>query len=234
MEEMRDINRERFGTDSVKKEENISLYYDVIDVEDEFGVIQNTEFIRNQVSYVDDKMYLSGDRVNIKLSKRGSVYFLVKDKLIRGLVRNILLEKLVEYKYSMNSEPVVELPSYWVYEAIGKTGKKLLIWISKKNNLYSMVYNYDNGLKLLEEQKVKINYNRLKEENRNDTRGVGSSVYIPEQNEIYGSLEPELFTIRTDELEEMLSLVLSMRQRKLSSEEIELLKEIKSELEIIL
>ena len=230
----RDINREQFNTNGVKDESSMTKYYDIVDVENEFGVIQNTEFIRNQVSYVDGKMYLSGDRCNIKLSKNGSVYFLVKGQLIRGLVRNILLEKLIEFKYSMNSEPVAELPSYWVYEAISETGKKLLIWISKKNNLYSMVYNHDNGLKLLEEQKVKINYNRLKEENRNDTRGVGSSVHVPEQNEIYGKLEPEEFTIRTDELEEMLSLVLSMKQRKLSSEEIELLKEIKSELEIIL
>ena len=230
----RNINMERFGTNGVKDESSMTRYYDTIEVENEFGIIQNTEFIRNQVSYIDDKMYLSGDRVNIKLSKRGSVYFLVKDKLIRGLVRNILLEKLIEYKYNMNPEPMVELPSYGIHEVVNNKGTKLLVWISKRNGLYSMIYSYDNGLKLLEEQKVKINYNRLREENREDTRAAGSSVHIPEANEIYGKLEPEMFTIRTKELEETLSLVLEMKQRVCSSEEIELLKEIQSELGIIL
>jgi len=229
----RNINMERFGTDVVKNTENITQYYDIIDIEDEFGIIQNAEFIRDSITYIDNKIYMAGDRVVVKLSKKGSVYFLVKGNLVRGLVRNILLEKLIEFKYFMNQEPIAELPSYYVYKA-HNNNNNLLVWISKRNNIYSLVYDYDNGLKLLKQQKVKINYNRLKEENRNDTRGVGSSVYISEPDEIYGKLEPELFTIRTKELEEMLSLVLSMRQRKLSSEEIELLKEIKSELEIIL
>ena len=231
--ETRDINREQFGTDSVKKEKNISLYYDIIDIEDEFGVIQNTSFIRDSITYIDGKIYMAGDRVIIKLSKKGSVYFLVKNQLIRGLVRNILLEKLVEFKYYMNQEPEFELPSYYVYKAYNDN-KDLMVWISKRNNLYSMIYNYDDGSKLLKQQQKDITYNKLKEENKGDTRGVGSSVHISEPDEIYGKLEPEEFTIRTDELEEMLSLVLSMKQRKLSSEEIELLKEIKSELEIIL
>ena len=229
----RDINKEKFGTDSVKKEKNISLYYDIIDIEDEFGVIQNTSFIRDSITYIDGKIYMAGDRVIVKLSKKGSVYFLVKNQLIRGLVRNILLEKLIEFKYYMNQEPIAELPSYYVYK-VHNNNKDLLVWISKRNNIYSLVYDYDNGLKLLKQQKVKINYNRLKEENRNDTRGVGSKVYIPEQNEIYDKLEPEEFTVRTKELEETLSLVLGMKQRVCSSEEIELLKEIQSELGIIL
>ena len=230
----RDINREQFNTNGVKDESSMTRYYDTIEVENEFGIIQNTEFIRSQVSYIDDKMYLSGDRCNIKLSKNGSVYFLVKGQLIRGLVRNILLEKLIEYKYNMNPEPIAELPSYGIHEVVNNKGTKLLVWISKRNGLYSMIYSYDNGLKLLEEQKVKINYNRLREENREDTRAAGSSVYVPEQNEIYGKLEPEEFTVRTKELEETLSLVLEMKQRVCSSEEIELLKEIQSEIGIIL
>ena len=231
--ETRDRNREQFNTDSVKSENSMTKYYDIVDVENEFGVIQNTEFIRNQVSYIDDKMYLSGDRVVIKLSKKGSVYFLVKGQLIRGLVRNILLEKLIEFKYSMNQEPIAELPSYYVYKTYNDNND-LMVWISKRNNLYSMIYNYDDGSKLLKQQQKDITYNKLKEENKGDIRGVGSSVHIPEQNEIYGKLEPEEFTVRTKELEETLSLVLEMKQRVCSSEEIELLKEIQSELGIIL
>ena len=160
MEEIRSKVNEVYGTDNVKNEENITKYYDIVDVEQEFGLLQNSDFIRKQVSFVDNKLYLAGDSVNVKLSKKGSIYFIIKNQIARGLVRNILLEKLVEYKYVLDKEPVCELPQYNVYIA-SNDKYKLLVWINKHTNLYTLVYDYEAGLKILHDQQVKINYRKL-------------------------------------------------------------------------
>jgi len=231
MEEIRNKVNEVYETDDIKNDNNLTRYYDIVDIEQEYGLLQNIDFIRSQISFVEGKIYMAGDPVDIKVSRKGSIYFIVKGKLVRGLVRNILLEKLIEFKYSMSKEPVGELPNYWVYEAYNKKFE-LLVWIHKKSNLISLIYDYDYGIELLKKQQVKINYNRLREES--DTHQSGSKVRLREPDEIYGSLEPEMFNERTSELEEVLNLVLELKQRKVSTEEYELLKEIKSELEIIL
>ena len=222
---------ETYGTNDVKKEESLTRYYDVIDLDQEYSLLRNADFIRKQVSFIEGKMMLAGDPVSIRVSKRGSIYFVIKNQIARGLVRSILLEKLIKYKYVLEKEPVAELPQYWIYKAYNKKFK-LLVYINKKSNLYSLIYDYDYGIELLKKQQVKINYNRLREEP--DTHQSGSKVWLKDPDEVYGSLAPEMFNEKVEELEEALNLLLELKQRRCSTEEIELLKEIKSELEIIL
>ena len=222
---------ETYGINDVKKEASITRYYNVVDMNNEFELLNNADFIRSQISFVEGKLYLSNDPVSVKLSRKGSIYFLIKNQIARGLVRSILLEKLIKYKYVLEKEPVAELPQYWIYKAYNKKFK-LLVYINKKSNLYSLIYDYDYGIELLKKQQVKINYNRLREEP--DTHQSGSKVWLKDPDEVYGSLAPEMFNEKVEELEEALNLLLELKQRRCSTEEIELLKEIKSELEIIL
>jgi len=231
METVQNTINKVFETNDIKYEENINRYYDLIDLNQEYELIKNVNFIRSQISFIESKIYIAGDPVDIRLSKKGSIYFTVKGNLVRGLIRNILLEKLIEFKYSMSKDPIGELPNYWIYKANNKN-YKLLVWISKKSGLYTMIYDIEPGLLVLKEQKVRIVYNKLREEP--DTHQSGSKVWLGEPDEIYGKLPPEHFTEKVEELEEVLNLVLELKQRKVSTEEYELLREIKSELEIIL
>jgi len=231
METVQNTINKVFETNDIKYEENINRYYDLIDLNQEYELIKNVNFIRSQISFIESKIYIAGDPVDIRLSKKGSIYFTVKGNLVRGLIRNILLQKLIEFKYSMSKDPVAELPQYVIYIA-SNDKYKLLVYINKHTNLYTLVYDYEAGLKILHDQQVKINYRKLKEEQ--DIRSSGSKVWVKEPDEVYGQLQPEDFSIRTEELEETLNLLLELKQRRLSAEEYELLKEIKSELEIIL
>ena len=231
METVQNKINEIYETNDIKYEENINRYYDLIDLNQEYELIKNVNFIRSQISFIESKIYIAGDPVDIRLSKKGSIYFTVKGNLVRGLIRNILLEKLIEFKYSMSKEPVGELPQYVIYIA-SNDKYKLLVYINKKNSLYTMIYDIEPGLLVLKEQKVRIVYNKLREEP--DTHQSGSKVWLGEPDEIYGKLPPEHFTEKVEELEEVLNLVLELKQRKVSTEEYELLREIKSELEIIL
>ena len=214
---------------SIKSQEEIDYYYNDINLKNEFSIINDRDFIRKSISFIDNRMHLCGDRVTIKIAKSGSIYFIIKNQVARGMVRNILLEKLIEYKYNLSVEPIADMPMYWVYKA-NNDSKELLVWVDKKNGSYAMIYALDKGIEMLKNQQMTITYGKLKEQSY---RKTGSKVYIKDKNEIYANNEPEEFEIRTNELEEMLNLVLSMKQRVISFEESELLKEIQSEIEMI-
>ena len=190
METVQNTINKVFETNDIKYEENINRYYDLIDLNQEYELIKNVNFIRSQISFIESKIYIAGDPVDIRLSKKGSIYFTVKGNLVRGLIRNILLEKLIEFKYSMSKEPVGELPQYVIYIA-SNDKYKLLVYINKKNSLYTMVYDYEQGLLVLKEQKTKSNDRKLKEEP--DTHQSGSKVWLKDPDEVYGSLAPEMF-----------------------------------------
>ena len=90
---------ETYGINDVKKEASITRYYNVVDMNNEFELLNNADFIRSQISFVEGKLYLSNDPVSVKLSRKGSIYFLIKNQIARGLVRSILLEKLIKYSH---------------------------------------------------------------------------------------------------------------------------------------
>jgi len=211
--------------------ETISSFIDVLELDKEFDLISD-DIVDKAIVVTKKKVFFGKDEVTVKFSKAGSMYFILKGNYISNRkIRNKILNKVVKSWFNISKEPIAELPRYSVYKAISKSNREYLIWLNNKDEAV-MVYQLEKGLEKLKEQQISIEYGKLKEEMQY-MHHINTEPMLGEE-EIYKS--PEDMILRTAELKELLGEVLRLRgsNRKLSAEEYELLKEIQSEIEILI
>lgn len=214
---------------AIENENNTTRHYDIIDIDYEYDLLEYNRCIKS-IAINDEKLYVAGERVVIKKSISGSYYFLLKNKLVRGALRNALLWKLLELRSPKwrTEEPVTDLPQLLIYKSVNnKTLDTMYIWYSKTSGRVVMIYLNENGEKEMIKQMKKVQYRRLREEI--PLRRI--KPVIKEENEIYRHNEPEWFIERTEELEDLLQLLYDLKLRRISTDERDLLRSIKEELE---
>jgi len=211
--------------------ESINSFIDVLELDKEFDLLSD-DIVKRAIVITDNKIYFGKDEVTIKFSKNGSMYFLLKGNYINNRkIRNTLLNKIVEEWFQIEKEPIAELPRYTIHRAVSKSNRKYLVWLDRSERPV-MVYQLEKGLKKLEEQQVAIEYSKLKEEMQY-MHHINPEPILVDEEELYKT--PEDMVLRVEELNELLKVILELRgsNRKLSFEEYELLKEIQSEIDIL-
>lgn len=207
-----------------KKEESIDYVCNNVELRRELSIMHHN-VLKSSIVVRDSEVLVAGDKVDIKLSKKGNVYCLVKGKYI-GYSKEIIS---AVFKAKFDSYKVIdELPSFLLISCISKsTNKNYVAWYHKGSGLITKIQTEKAANKDIKAAKIEISYNKMRSEI--------SSNYVPEmvfESDIYESVED--FVSREEELTEMLKVINSMKVRKLLPEEVELLKEIKSELDFII
>ena len=207
-----------------KKEESIDAVYNEIELKRELSIMHHN-VLKASIVVKDSEVLVAGDKVDIKLSKKGNVYCLVKGKYIgysKEIISAVFKAKFNEYKV------IDELPSFLLISCKSKTtNKNYVAWYHKGSGLITKIQTDKTAERDIKQAKIEISYNKMRSEL--------SSSYVPEmvfESDIYESVED--FVSREEELLELLKVINSMKVRKLLPEEIELLKEIKSELDFII
>lgn len=218
----------------IKQEENQTRYYDVIDLEKEFDLL-DPKMVRKMISVDKDKrLYLANDLVEPRISKKGSIYFMIKGNYVKNRnIANILKTKLIEVQFTI-IDHIKDLPSYIVelHKSI-LSKRKYIVWKSKRDGMIHIIMEEIAGLERLKNQMTQIEYKRLEEELDYKKDLLVDPIDV-EKHEIYYQQEPELFMEKVEELYELLATIKELKSRKISYEERELLKEIKSEIEYII
>jgi len=212
--------------------ETISSFVDVLEMDKEFELLSD-DIVNKAIVVTDNEVYIGKDEITIKFSKSGSMYFLINGKYINlKKIRNKILDKVVKSWFNISKKPITELPKYTVHKAVSKSNREYLIWLNNKGEAV-MIYQFEKGLEKLKEQQISIEYGKLKEEIKY-IHHINTEPILGEEEEVYKS--PEDMILRTAELKELLGEVLRLRgsNRKLSAEEYELLREIQSEIEILI
>jgi len=181
--------------------------------------IDNYDFETSIGSFIvkNNKVYLAGDKVTFKFFNNSLVPFIDKNKnkwFLKGKARRqaltlkaqlsypnaILLDSISTIELFFNKDPKRYIVMY--------KGEVILITKSKKEaiEMINKYYSYE-----------------FKEEPK-----VVKTVYLNEGDNIYQGVED--FQSREEELTEALNVVLSMKNRQLLADEIELLKELQSEI----
>ena len=212
--------------------ETIKRLYDVVSIEKEWDTLHPS--IKKKALYVlGTDVYLGDNKIEPRISQNGFVYFTIGKHSIKGYNLNIAIRNKFTEAQLTPIKLIVEEPRYeiWLYKSI--SDKEYLVWIDKRTNQVNKIYTKEGGLKKLEEELKSIEYKALKEE-LNYVHNIEKEPICIEEEEVYK--EPETFVERTAELKELLSEVLRLRTsgRKLSAEEFELLREIQSEIEILI
>jgi len=167
----------------------------------------------------NDRVYLLKDRVRFKIFDKNLVPFIKKgDKywFLKGEARKIALTLKASLSYK-EAELVFENNKFQVF--YNKEPKRYILF--SKGYVILVTKNKKELLKYLEYFKPKFS----KE---------SKTLQFVFESTIYSNQEPEGFEERIEELEEFLSLINSLKTRKLSFEERELLKEIQSEIEFLI
>jgi len=213
-------------------EETIKRLYDVVSIEKEWDILHPS--IREKALYIlGTDVYLDSDKIEPRISQNGFVYFTIGKHSIKGYnlniaIRNKFAEAQLRKIKIISKEPKYEI---WLYKSI--SDKEYLVWIDKRTNQVNKIYTKQGGLNKLENELESIEYKALKEE-LDYVHNIEKEPTCVEEEEVYK--EPETFIERTAELKELLGEVLRLRTsgRKLSAEEFELLREIQSEIEILI
>jgi len=213
-------------------EENIKRVYDVIDVEKELDVISQ-DVLKRAIYFKDGFVYIGNDKVVPKISKNGSVYFMLRGEIYIKTysIRKAILKMLIDNGFTYIKD-VARLPKFQVQLLKSGSGKEYLCWFNNQEEPI-MLYTKEKGVEKLEKQLTSIEYQMLKEE-LSYSHHIETEPILPEPDEIYGSKEPELFVEKIAELKEAISVVLEMQQRKISADERILAIELKEELENLL
>ena len=203
----------------MEKEE---IVFDVF--EGGFSVVTEKEDFETSIGSFrikDNKIFLCKDKVTYKFFGSSLVPYIQGKKsrwYLKGSARKKALTIKAKHSYSKaklyNSISTIELfyneePKRWI---LMFKGECVLITKSKKEAIL-MAEKY-------------IGYTFPKEPVKS-----GSKVYMGDTESIYDGVED--FQSREEELKEAINVILSMRGRTLLPEEIELLKELKSEIEFL-
>jgi hypothetical protein len=222
---------------NTQDESSIKRLYEpdeLIDLSKEFSILLKE--MKNKIFISSNKkiIYLGSDQVYIKFSKNGSLYFIVKNVYLRDYEVSLNLKTVLVEAQMRKVREVCELPRYIVehHQSIF-SGKEYVIWRNKSNERISIIMEYNKGIERLKEQMSNIEYRMLKEESQY-AHHIEQEPTIPEKDEIYGDKQPEYFIEKTAELKETLQVLLELKNRKISSEEFELLREIQSEISNII
>ena len=212
-------------------DETIKRLYDVVSIEKEWDILHPS--IKEKALYVlGTDVYLNSDKIEPRVSQNGFIYFRIGNHTIRGYNLNIAIRNKFAEAQLTKIRLIAEEPRFevWLYRSI--SDKEYLVWIDKKTEQVNKIYTKKGGLEKLEEELKSIEYKALKEE-LEYTHNIEKDPQLAEEEEVYK--EPEVFVERTAELKELLGEILRLRgsNRKLSFEEYELLKEIQSEIEIL-
>jgi hypothetical protein len=201
--------------------------FDVINLQREFDILE-PDIVKSALTHKHQNnrydIYLGNDEITFKISKLGYVNPYIKGVFIKGNVRTLLLSKLVEL-----SEPTGEnyIVGRYTYEGIIYNNK--LLFASYENKKLRFVLTEKRMKEILENTEYRV----LKEE-LNYVHHIEKEPSVEvEPDEVYSN-NPEDFISRECELKELLNVVLKMKNRKLFPEEIELLKEISSEIEFLI
>jgi len=213
-------------------EETIKRLYDVVSIEKEWDILHPS--IKEKALYVlGTDVYLDSDKIEPKASENGFIYFRIGRHTIRGYNLNIAIRNKFTEVQLTKIKLIAEEPSFeiWLYKSI--SNKEYLVWIDKRTKQVNKIYTKKGGLNKLQEELKSIEYKALKEE-LEYVHNIEKEPTCVEEEEIYK--EPETFVERTAELKELLNEILRLRTsgRTISAEEFELLREIQSEIEILI
>lgn len=216
------------------KKNTIMRTYNVVDMLNEMYLVNKNSVI--QSIYYDDKkdvLYVAGDIVTVKWSY-GWLITYIKGTKTRSYIRKVVQSKLVEKQFTLY-EVVAEEPSFIIYRAKSMSGVDCYVWIDERDNLVSKVIEIEKAKQILEEELKKIEYGKLKEENRY-AHNILPDPKLGEPNEIYRT--PEEFNISSSVpvFEEALSVILKIQgeNRKLASDEVLSLRDLREAIDDLL
>jgi len=211
--------------DAKKASNQTGITNEVLKDSDELSIL-NQRLVQQNI-YVDRtnnniKIYLAGDKVSYKVSRKGYIYIQIKNITVSGSIRQILLRTMYENSQAMGN-------------AI-KLGSNILEPITYNNTPLHVAWDSDCAtIKYICDEDIGKNEIRKFEKSRlykeNQRTSSNDNAILHDKDEVYGDSDPELFIENTDELEELLQVILDIKLRKRSVEEIELLKEIRSEID---
>jgi len=216
------------------KKENIKRVYEIISIEEELNII-SPDVLKKAIYFKDGSVFIGNDKVVPKISKNGSIYFMLRGEIYIKTysIKKAVLKMLIENKFTYVKD-IAELPKFNVKLLKSDTGKEYLCWFNNQDEPV-MIYTKESGMLKLEKQLTDVEYAVLKEELLYMHHIEPDVVFNDEKDEIYGD-KPEDFISRESELKELLQIVLDIRGsgRRLFPEEIELLREIQSEIDILI
>ena len=209
-------------------ESNIKKYYEIISIDQEMEILLK-DLVEANISYSNKQnaVLIANETVTVRISKTGSIYFLLKGLYLKEPIRGKVLKLLVENQLKEIKE-LVELPRYVVKLMQSESGKEYICWFNK-NGEPVMLMVKEAGLKRLENQLQSVEYKALKEELEYISH-LEKEPIEREPDEIYGNKEPEVFIERIAELKEFLQVIMDMKNRKVSADEFDLLQTLQSEI----
>ena len=172
-----------------------------------------------------DIIYICSDKITLHISKKGYISpKMISNKRtiwLKGTARQVVLETM--YKTSEKGK-TIKLGSILLEEIIYNDNKYYASWNGTK---LAYIMTKIRGEELI----LRFEKSRLKSENKISHK---KQPHLINRDEVYKDNEPEEWLNREPEMTELLQYILELRERKISLEERELLKEIYSEISNLL
>ena len=215
---------------------SIKKFYELVDMDNELECLLD-DVANSSVSYSTkhNAVMIAGDIVNVRISKNGSLYFMLKGLYLKGSLRNKVMKLIIENQMEEVKE-LAELPKYIVKLMKSKfSGKEYIVWFNKSEEPIIAMLK-EQGLQRLENQMKEIEYKALKEELNYANKINKEPIYNDAYEDLVYEGQVEEFQNQVAEMNEFLQVLYNIRtsKRALHPEELLLLKEIQSELNNII
>lgn len=210
------------GMGTQNKLDNTELLFDYVDITTELPALDDT-IVRESFTVVDGKAYLAGDKLKTSWNNWGQLQFKLDQYPVKGRTFKAVLKELLEYQFDKHHEKHLDDKWSLVYGRLllGKhprvkflfRGETIIGVFKEKTKVSKTIRWYENAI--YKGKAVSFNKAHKTVDFRKEVR-----------NDVYDSLHPE-FT-KEAELEEIIGFIDSIKGRKLSSEEQELINALAS------
>jgi len=217
-----------FETDTTKTLEELPANYDwsqdynKINIKEELKLLSR-ELIKNSLIIKNNKLFIAGQEIKLKISKKGFLYLMLDDEPISGSLRQECFNLLYN-TYRTNER--IKAGKYELVSLI-KNNKKMIAWLNIGNQTVEFISTVDRANRVLEQ----VAFWSFRDEPDSKPLVLRAN---EAESEIYGNAESSLGSLYTDDLINRLEVVKEIIGEAISSTNVEvkeLLDEIKDMLD---